>query len=246
MLLCLWNEYVTIAVNRNLSNCENSPKKKKNSPSGLQRDSNPWPLRSRCSALPAELWRPIHWRPLCRYVPAILVMLCCSHWLRIKHRHKVLIFSCFISSSWPLSSVYHKSDPSLRQGTCLGETCFAAGSSNWTCRVREPLPKLTWFNLCLRDWPCNWEGLGSGRGGGGGSVFPRPLKVFFRCWCSLFPKKSETQLLFPRSQLYFPFVLLFPIILWSALFPCSLTLTLTLGAPQLVVWLYPFTFNSLL
>ena len=26
----LWNEYVTIAVSRNLSNCENSPKKKKN------------------------------------------------------------------------------------------------------------------------------------------------------------------------------------------------------------------------
>ena len=37
-----WNEYVTIAVNRNLSNCENSPKKRF---SGLQRDSNPWPLR---------------------------------------------------------------------------------------------------------------------------------------------------------------------------------------------------------
>ena len=50
---------MTIAVNRNLSNCENSPKK---SFSGLQRDSNPWPLRSRCSALPAELWRPIRWR----------------------------------------------------------------------------------------------------------------------------------------------------------------------------------------
>ena len=33
-----WNEYVTIAVNRNLSNCENSPKKRF---SGLQRDSNP-------------------------------------------------------------------------------------------------------------------------------------------------------------------------------------------------------------
>ena len=32
---------------------------KKNS--GLQRDSNPWPLRQRCSALPIELWRPIHW-----------------------------------------------------------------------------------------------------------------------------------------------------------------------------------------
>ena len=37
-----WNEYVTIAVNRNLSNCEKIPKK---SFSGLQRDSNPRPLR---------------------------------------------------------------------------------------------------------------------------------------------------------------------------------------------------------
>ena len=45
-----WNEYVTIAVNRNLRNCEVARKK---GFSGLQRDSNPWPLRSRCSALPA-------------------------------------------------------------------------------------------------------------------------------------------------------------------------------------------------
>ena len=47
-----WNEYVTIAVNRDLSNCEMAKKK---SFSGLQRDWNPWPLRSCCSALPAEL-----------------------------------------------------------------------------------------------------------------------------------------------------------------------------------------------
>ena len=39
-----WNEYVSITVE------------------SLQRDSNPWPLCSPCSALPAELWRPIHWR----------------------------------------------------------------------------------------------------------------------------------------------------------------------------------------
>ena len=36
------NEYVTIAVNRNLSNYENSPKKRF---SVLQRDSNLWPVR---------------------------------------------------------------------------------------------------------------------------------------------------------------------------------------------------------
>ena len=31
--------------------------------SRLQRDSNPWPLCLSCSALPAELWRIIHWEP---------------------------------------------------------------------------------------------------------------------------------------------------------------------------------------
>ena len=40
-------------LNCNLSNCEVARKKK--SFSGLQWDSDPWPLRSRCSALPAEL-----------------------------------------------------------------------------------------------------------------------------------------------------------------------------------------------
>ena len=47
-----------IAVNRNL--IENSSEKKVFL--RLQRDSNPWPLHSRCSALLAELGRPIHWR----------------------------------------------------------------------------------------------------------------------------------------------------------------------------------------
>ena len=46
---CKRNEYVTIAVNSQL---RKSTKKKKRI-SGLQRDSNPWPLRERCSALPA-------------------------------------------------------------------------------------------------------------------------------------------------------------------------------------------------
>ena len=55
----LWNEYVTIAVEWHLKQLRSSLKK---SFLGLQRDSKPWPLCSRCSALPAELWRPIHWR----------------------------------------------------------------------------------------------------------------------------------------------------------------------------------------
>ncbi len=42
--------------------------------------------------------------------------------------------------------------------------------------------------------------------GGGGSMFPCSLNVFCRFLRSLFPKISETQLLFPCSHLYFPFV----------------------------------------
>ena len=42
---------------RNLSNCEREAWKKFR----LQRDSNPWPLRYRCSALPTELWSHNCW-----------------------------------------------------------------------------------------------------------------------------------------------------------------------------------------
>ena len=44
-------------VIRNLSNCERKAWKKFR----LQRDSNPWPLRYRCSALPTELWSHNCW-----------------------------------------------------------------------------------------------------------------------------------------------------------------------------------------
>ena len=48
--LLSWNEYVIIAVVIAISAISKYPIK---SFSGLQRDSNRWPLRSRCSALPA-------------------------------------------------------------------------------------------------------------------------------------------------------------------------------------------------
>ena len=56
---CCWNEYVTIAVNRNLSNWEIARKKVFRCFNGIR---TAWRLRSPYSALPAELWRPIHWR----------------------------------------------------------------------------------------------------------------------------------------------------------------------------------------
>ena len=50
---------MTIAVESQFTLLRSSPKK---SFSGFQRDSIPWPVSSPCSALPAELWKPIHWR----------------------------------------------------------------------------------------------------------------------------------------------------------------------------------------
>ena len=49
----IWRYERSSRLIRNLSNCEREAWKKK---FRLQRDSNPWPLRYRCSALPTELW----------------------------------------------------------------------------------------------------------------------------------------------------------------------------------------------
>ena len=49
--ISLWNEYVLFAVESQFKKLRSSPKERF---SELQRDSNPWPLCSRC--------RPIHWR----------------------------------------------------------------------------------------------------------------------------------------------------------------------------------------
>ena len=56
--LCrLWRYEWSSRLIRNLSNCEREAWKKFR----LQRDSNPWPLRYRCSALPTELWSHNCW-----------------------------------------------------------------------------------------------------------------------------------------------------------------------------------------
>ena len=55
-----WNEYVTIAVNRNLSNCEIARKKDFRGFNGIR-------TRGLCVSAAVlyqpELWRPIYWRP---------------------------------------------------------------------------------------------------------------------------------------------------------------------------------------
>ena len=55
-----WNEYVIIAVNRNLSNCEKARKKGFRGFNGIR-------TRGLCVSAAVlyqpELWRPIHWRP---------------------------------------------------------------------------------------------------------------------------------------------------------------------------------------
>ena len=52
-----WRYERSSRLMRNLSNCEREAWKKFR----LQRDSNPWPLRYRCSALPTELWSHNCW-----------------------------------------------------------------------------------------------------------------------------------------------------------------------------------------
>ena len=52
-----WRHERSSRLIRNLSNCEREAWKKFR----LQRDSNPWPLRYRCSALPTELWSHNCW-----------------------------------------------------------------------------------------------------------------------------------------------------------------------------------------
>ena len=55
-----WNEYVTIAVNRNLSNCEKAWKEGFRGFNGI-RTHGLWV--SAAVLYQPELWRPIHWRP---------------------------------------------------------------------------------------------------------------------------------------------------------------------------------------
>ena len=55
--VCKWRHERSSRLIRNLSNCEREAWKKFR----LQRDSNPWPLRYRCSALPTELWSHNCW-----------------------------------------------------------------------------------------------------------------------------------------------------------------------------------------
>ena len=53
----IWRHERSLRLIRNLSNCEREAWKKFR----LQRDSNPWPLRYRCSVLPTELWSHNCW-----------------------------------------------------------------------------------------------------------------------------------------------------------------------------------------
>ena len=54
---CSWRHERSSRLIRNLSNCEREAWKNFR----LQRESNPWPLRYRCSALPTELWSHNCW-----------------------------------------------------------------------------------------------------------------------------------------------------------------------------------------
>ena len=160
-----WNEYVTIAVNRNLSNCENSPKKRL---SGLQRDSNPWPAV--LSQLSYEdpytggwpiyrVHQPVkgmkHWMKWCelRLFSQLLklrftAMVTYSFHLYSRSSHHFI--KCFIpfhglmnSMNWPASSVW------VFKGQ-LGEHCSANAEATGSNPVEAPKIFFSgYFRNCL-------------------------------------------------------------------------------------------------
>ena len=89
-----WNEYVTIAVNRNLSNCEKARKKGFRGFNGIR-------TRGLCVSAAVlyqpELWRPIHWRP---------ANLLSSSTRERNETQNEMMWTAGIQMKWPASSVW--------------------------------------------------------------------------------------------------------------------------------------------
>ena len=84
-----WRHERSSRLIRNLSNCEREAWKKFR----LQRDSNPWPLRYRCSALPTELWSHYCWEHLSGMMDPLKLTCSQQLWLhssvgRALHRYR--------------------------------------------------------------------------------------------------------------------------------------------------------------
>ena len=105
----------------NLSNWKEEAWKKK---SGLQRDSNPWPPRYRCDALPTELWshtlgaRSIYWVhifPCSEVMWSIyeIIHICTAVVDEVKndHRSKFSNLSNWKEEAWKKSGLQRDSNP---------------------------------------------------------------------------------------------------------------------------------------
>ena len=88
----------------NLSNWKEAWKK-----SGLQRDSNPWPPRYRCDALPTELWSPVFFFsgfffPIA-YIGKFTAMITLHIHLHPQYKYE-LFHICFTKLSYVLSLLH--------------------------------------------------------------------------------------------------------------------------------------------
>ena len=92
-----WRHERSSRLIRNLSNCEREAWKKFR----LQRDSNPWPLRYRCSALPTELWSHNCWEQV-NFSGSIMPLRVMQHY-----------------SDWVCTAVGSKRDISSNYTDCL-------------------------------------------------------------------------------------------------------------------------------
>ena len=124
----------------NLSNWKEEAWKK----SGLQRDSNPWPPRYRCDALPTELWshtlgaRSIYW----------VHIFPCSEMMRSLYE---IIHICTAVQIWIISykllkiSVGYKTDHSLTADNYLSGSTLKP-KRTWFLEIKHLLS--IWYWLC--------------------------------------------------------------------------------------------------
>ena len=87
-----WRHERSSRLIRNLSNCEREAWKKFR----LQRDSNPWPLRYRCSALPTELWSHNCWEQV-NFSGSIMPLRVIQHYAKVESRWSLNFFQASLS-----------------------------------------------------------------------------------------------------------------------------------------------------
>ena len=115
-----WRHERSSRLIRNLSNCEREAWKKFR----LQRDSNPWPLRYRCSALPIELWSHNCWEQV-NFSGSIMPLRVIQHysdWVCTAVMSKCTLSyiqsNAYIQSNWALRTIIFQDPCHKASSTC--------------------------------------------------------------------------------------------------------------------------------